>query len=83
MTILVLILLVIYVALVSAPTSMRLAGLIVARNGLRELPPLPPGSTTARSGAPRSGVSAAPKRLRRDRHAIVRNQDVQVQGGKS
>jgi len=38
MTILLLILLVVYVAVVSAPISMRLAGLILARNGLRELP---------------------------------------------
>ena len=38
MTILHLILLVVYVAVVSAPISMRLAGLILARNGLRELP---------------------------------------------
>ena len=82
MTILLLILLVVYVAVVSAPISMRLAGLILARNGLRELP-LPAGSTTVRSGTPKSGISAAPKWLRRDSHAIVRNQDVHVQGGKS
>ena len=82
MTILLLILLVVYVAVVSAPISMRLAGLILARNGLRDLP-LPPGSTAARSGAPKSGISAAPKWLRRDCQANVRNQDVHVQGGKS
>ena len=38
MTILLLILLVVYVAVVSAPISIRLVGLILARNGLRELP---------------------------------------------
>ena len=82
MTILLLFLLVVYVAVVSAPISMRLAGLILARNGLRELP-LPRGSTTVRSGAPKSGISAVSKRLRHDYHAIVRSQDVHVQGGKS
>jgi hypothetical protein len=82
MTILLLILLVVYVAAVSTPVSMSLVGLIPARNGLRELP-LPPGSTTVRSRAPKSGVSAAPKWLRRDYHAIVRNRDVHVQGGRS
>jgi hypothetical protein len=45
MTILLLVLLVVYVAVVSAPISVRLAGLILARNGRRELP-LPAGSTT-------------------------------------
>lgn len=59
MTILLLILLVVYVAVVSAPISMRLAGLILARNGLRDLP-LPPGSTTVRSGAPKSGHQCSP-----------------------
>jgi hypothetical protein len=83
MTILLLILLVAYVAVVSGPVSMRLAEVILARSGLRALPPLPPGSTTARSGAPRNDVSAAPKWLRRDRHAVVWNQNVHVQGGKS
>ena len=82
MTILLLILLVVYVAVVSAPISMRLAGLILARNGLRELPLLG-GSTTFRSATPKRGTSAAPEWLRRDRHAIVRSQDVHVQGGKS
>ena len=82
MTIQLLILLVVYFTAVSAPFSMRLVGLILARNGLRELP-LPSGSTTVRSGAPKSGISAAPKWLRRDCHAIVRNQDVHAQGGKS
>jgi hypothetical protein len=82
MTILLLILLVVYVAVVSTPISMSLAGLILARNGLRELP-LPPRSTTVRSRPPKSGISAAPKWLRRDCHAIVRNQGVHVQGGRS
>ncbi len=82
MTIVLLILLVVYVAVVSAPISMRLVGLILARNGLRELPLLG-GSTTFRSAMPKSGTSAAPKWLGRDSHAIVRNQDVHVQGGKS
>jgi hypothetical protein len=82
MTILLLILLVVYFAAVSAPFSIRLVGLILSRNGLRELP-LPGVSTTVRSGTPKSGTSAAPKWLRRDSHAIVRNQDVHAQGGKS
>ena len=82
MTILLLILLVVYVAVVSAPISMRFAGLVLARNGLRELP-LPGGSTMVRSGTPKSGISAAPQWLRRNWHAIVRNQNVDIQGGKS
>ena len=82
MTILLLILLVVYVAMVSTPISMSLAGLILARNGLRELR-LPPGSTTVRSRVPKSSVSAAPKWLRRDCQAIVWNQDVHVQGERS
>jgi len=82
MTVLLVILLVVYAAVLSAPISMRLVGLILARNGLRELP-LPVGSTTVRSGAAKSGISAAPQWLRRNWHAIVRNQDAHVQGGKS
>ena len=82
MTVLLVILLVVYAAVLSAPISTRLVGLILARNGLRELS-LPAGSTTVRSGAAKSGISAAPKWLRRDCHAIVGNQDVHVQGGKS
>jgi hypothetical protein len=82
MTILLLILLVVYVAVVSAPISTRLGGLILARNGLRELP-LSAGSMAVRSGMAKGGISAAPKWLRRDCHAIVGNQDLNVQGGKS
>lgn len=80
--ILLLILLVVYFAAVSAPFSIRLVGLILARNGLRELP-LPGAWTTVRSAMPKSGTNAASKWLRRDGCAIVRNQDVHVQGGKS
>ena len=82
MTIVLLILLVVYIAVVSALISMRFAGLSPARNGLRELP-MPGRSTTVRSGAPKSGINAASQWLRRNWHAIVRNQDVNVQGGKS
>jgi hypothetical protein len=82
MTILLLILLVVYVAVVSAPISTRLAGLVLAHNGLRELP-LSAGSMAVHSGAAKNGISADPKWLRRDCHAIVGNQDLHVQGEKS
>jgi hypothetical protein len=82
MTILLLILLVVYFAVVSAPISSRLAGLILIlmRNGSRQLP-LFRGWTAVRSGAPKSGISAAPEWPRRDNCAIARN--AHVQGGKS
>jgi hypothetical protein len=86
-TILLLILLVVYVAVVSAPISMRFARLILTGSGLRELA-LPRGSTTVRSAGVEKRyqcrfISAAPKWFRLDWPAIGRDQDVHVQGGKS
>jgi hypothetical protein len=72
MTILLLVLLVVYFAAVSVPISIRLVGLILARDGLRELPPLAE-STTARSIASNSFSRAAPKWLRRNNHTMIRN----------
>jgi hypothetical protein len=60
MTILLLVLLVIYLAVVSAPVSIRLVGLMVARNGLRE-PPLLEASAIARSRTSEGESSAALK----------------------
>jgi hypothetical protein len=64
MTILLLMLLVVYLV-VSAPTSIRIVALILARNRSSELPVLW-GSTTVRLGALKSGTSAAREWLRRD-----------------
>jgi hypothetical protein len=72
MTILLLVLLVVYVAAVSVPVSVRLVGLIVARDGLRELPLLGK-STPVRSATSKSVTRAAPKWLRPNNHTIVRN----------
>jgi hypothetical protein len=72
MTILLLVLLVIYFAAVSVPISIRLVGLILARDGLRELPRLGE-STTARSVTSKGVSRAAPKWLRRNNHTMIRN----------
>jgi hypothetical protein len=72
MTILLLVLLVVYFAAVSVPISIRLVGLILARDGLRELPPVGE-STTARSVTSKGVSRAAPKWLRRDNHTMIRN----------
>jgi hypothetical protein len=53
MTLLLVILLVVYFAAVSAPFSPRLVGLLLARNGLRELPLLGT-STVVRSASPKA-----------------------------
>jgi hypothetical protein len=72
MTILLLVLLVVYFAAVSVPISIRLVGLILARDGLRELPPL--GESTTVHSVTSKGVSrAAPKWLRRNNHTMIRN----------
>jgi hypothetical protein len=65
MTILLLILLVVYLVAVSAPTSIRLVGLVLARNRSSE-PPVLWGSTTARLGALKSGTRAAREWPQRD-----------------
>jgi hypothetical protein len=72
MTILLLVLLVVYFAAVSVPISIRLVGLILARDGLRELPPVGE-STTARSVTSKGVSRAAPKWLRRNNHTMIRN----------
>jgi hypothetical protein len=82
MTLLLVILLVVYFAAVSAPFSPRLVGLLLARNGLRELPLLGT-STVVRSAKPKSRTNAAAKWFRRDRRAIVRHQDAHIQRGRS
>lgn len=65
MTILLLVLLVVYLVAVSAPTSIRLVGLVLARNSSSE-PPVLWGSTTARLAALKSGTGAARKWPQRD-----------------
>jgi hypothetical protein len=72
MSILLVILLVVYFAAVSVPTSMRLIGLILARDGLRELP-LPEEFSTVRSAPSRSVACGAPRWLRRSKHSKVCN----------
>ncbi len=77
MAILLFILLVVYVAVVSTPISMSLAGLILARNGHRELQLLP-GSTTVRSGAsvqPLSGSEATATQLFGTKMYMSREED--------
>jgi hypothetical protein len=81
MTILLLFLLVLYFAVVSAPISIRLVRLVFARDRSSELPQLQ-GSTVVRSGAPKGGVGAAAKWSRRYSRATIRK-DAHVQGGKS
>jgi hypothetical protein len=82
MTLLLVILLVVYFAAVSAPFSPRLVELLLARNGLRELP-LSWASTMVRSAKPKNRANAAAKWFRRDSRAIVRNRDVHIQRGRS
>jgi len=65
MTILLLILLVVYFAVVGAPISIRLVGLVLARSGSSRLPVLC-GSTTVRLRAVKSGASAAREWPQRD-----------------
>jgi len=72
MTILLLVLLVVYFAAVSVPISIRLVGLILARDGLRELPPLGE-ATTVRSVTSKSFSRVAPRWLRRNNHTMIRN----------
>ena len=72
MTVLLLVLLFVHFAAVSVPISVRLVGLILARDGLRELP-LPGEPTTVCSATSRSSNRAAPRWLRRNNHTIVRN----------
>ena len=81
-TILLLILLVVYVVMVPAPISMRFTGLILARNGLRELP-LPRGIDDGPFGDTEKRHQCSPQWPRRNSHGIVRNQDARTQGGKS
>ena len=72
MTYLLLVLLVVYFAVVSAPISIRLVGLILMRNGSSELPSIRgPTAVKDSSGAAR----------RHDSRAIVRNRHMHVQGG--
>jgi len=77
MTYLLLLLLVVYFATVSAPISIRLVGLILMRNGTSKLPPIW-GPTAVSSGAPKDSSSAARRRGSKD---IVRNRHMHVQGG--
>jgi len=77
MTYLLLLLLVVYFAAVSAPISIRLVGLILMRNGSSELRSSR-GPTAVSSGAPKDSSGAA---RRRDGRAIVRNRHMHVQGG--
>jgi len=77
MTYLLLLLLVVYFAAVSAPISIRLVGLILMRNGSSELPSIR-GPTAVSSGASKDSNGAA---RRRDSRAIARNRHVHVQGG--
>jgi hypothetical protein len=65
MTILLLVLLVVYFAVVGAPISIRLVGLVLARNGSSQLPLLC-GSPTVRPGKVKSGASAAREWPQRD-----------------
>jgi hypothetical protein len=81
MTYLLLLLLVVYFAVVSAPIPLRLIGLILMRNGSSKSPPIW-GPETVHSGAPKDGGGAV------RRHAIIRNrhvpvQHMHVQGGQS
>ena len=71
MTILLLVLLVVYFTVVSVPISIRLVGLILARDGLRELPP--GEATTVRSVTSKSFSRVAPRWLRRNNHTMIRN----------
>lgn len=83
MTILLLILVVVYFGMVSAPISIRLVGWVLARNRSSERPLLW-GSTAVRLGVPKSGASAAPEWSRRASCAIVRNLTMRTsKGGKS
>jgi len=82
MTVLLVILLVVYAAVLSAPISTRLVGLILARNGLRELP-LPRAIDDGPFGDTEKRHQCSPQWPRRNSHGIVRNQDARIQGGKS
>jgi hypothetical protein len=77
MTYLLLVLLVVYFAAVSAPISIRLVGLSLMRKGSSELPSIR-GPTAVSSGAPKDSSGAA---RRHDSRAIVRNRHMHVQGG--
>jgi hypothetical protein len=61
-----LVLVVVYFAVVSAPISIRSFGLVLARSRLRELP-LPWRSTSVRLGGLKSGSVAAFQWFERDR----------------
>lgn len=77
MTILLLVLLVVYLVAVSAPTSIRLVGLVLARNGSSE-PPVLWRSTTARLEALKSGTAAARERPQRDQPRLFGTQKMRT-----
>jgi hypothetical protein len=76
MTYQLLLLLIVYFAVVSAPIPLRLIGLILMRNGSNKSPPIWEPAVGS-SGAPKDGGGAV------RRHAIIRNRHMHVQGGQS
>jgi hypothetical protein len=83
MTVLLLFLLVVYFAVVSAPISIRLVGLVLARTKSSELPLLWRPTTLSAPGRSQSGSGAVRDWSQRDSRVGLGPEGTYVQGGSS